>query len=470
MEEHDTTVQEYAAMFRDIGIPRRREVLALYQEVTGDMDAAEEFEALSGFETEYQPLDAPEAKSDDPDHIPTAQEEFTALAPDEDPSYVATDDMTEDMTDQERRKFERDVERRRYEALVSRTANRLDAAEAFSAEDSGQTEVWGDEMLDADIPDESFLVEGLWPMSGRVNFSAQAKTGKTTTTGALVYSLLSGEPFLGKWPVRKLDEHESITIFDVESTREQVMKAYRRAFELRTGRLRVVRFRENRAGLNFMVDAAREYMLDTYSGSRVYVMDNQTRLAKAMGLDTDSAIEAASMLAAWDQLVLDMGGEESLWVNHAGHDGTRSRGSSVLRDDADALWLMAKDASGKRTFSAEGRIEEVSKIKVELVDGVPLVNEAGSSQYEPHQAEDYVRRVLMEISSGEEGMKYRALWEAAHGLAEQEGAKVSQRKIKDAISGMIEDGLIDTEELPRTETGQAGGTLHRLTDLERIDA
>lgn len=465
MEEHDTTVQEYAAMFRDIGIPRRREVLALYQEVTGDMDAAEEFEALSGFETESQSLETPEGESDD--HVPTAKEEFTALSPDEDPSYVATDDMTDEMTDQERRKFERDVERRRYEALVSRTANRLDAAEAFSAEDSGKTEVWGDEMLDAEIPDESFLVEGLWPMSGRVNFSAQAKTGKTTTTGALAYSLLSGEPFLGKWPVRKLDEHESITIFDVESTREQVMKAYRRAFELRTGRLRVVRFRENRAGLNFMVDAAREYMLDTYSGSRVYVMDNQTRLAKAMGLDTDSAIEAASMLAAWDQLVLDMGGEESLWVNHAGHDGTRSRGSSVLRDDADALWLMAKDASGKRTFSAEGRIEEVSKVKVELVDGVPLVNESGTSQYEPHQAEDYVRRVLMEIGS-EEGMKHKALWQSAHGLAEQEGAKVSQRKIKDAIASMIDDGLIDTETAPMLPTGGGGGTIHRLSDLERL--
>ena len=468
MEEHDTTVQEYAAMFRDIGIPRRREVLATYQEVTGDMSAEEEFEALSGFGPEETPIETPEVKTDDPDHIPTAQEEFTALSPSEDPSYVATDDMTDEMTDQERRKFERDVERRRYEALVSRTANRLDAAEAFSAEDSGKTEVWGDEMLDADIPDESFLVEGLWPMSGRVNFSAQAKTGKTTTTGALAYSLLSGEPFLGKWPVRKLDDHESITIFDVESTREQVMKAYRRAFELRTGRLRVVRFRENRAGLNFMVDAAREYMLDTYSGSRVYVMDNQTRLAKAMGLDTDSAIEAASMLAAWDQLVLDMGGEESLWVNHAGHDGTRSRGSSVLRDDADALWLMAKDQSGKRTFSAEGRIEEVSKIKVELVDGVPLVNEAGASQYEPHQAEDYVRRVLMEIGSEEEGMKHKALWEAAHGLAEQEGAKVSQKKIKDAIANMIEDGLIDTEAAPMLPTGGGGGTLHRLSDLERL--
>ena len=468
MEEHDTTVQEYAAMFRDIGIPRRREVLATYQEVTGDMSAEEEFEALSGFGPEETPIEAPEAK-DDPDHIPTAQEEFTALSPSEDPSYVATDDMTDEMTDQERRKFERDVERRRYESLVSRTANRLDAAEAFSAEDSGQTEVWGDEMLDADIPDESFLVEGLWPMSGRVNFSAQAKTGKTTTTGALAYSLLSGEPFLGKWPVRKLADDESITIFDVESTREQVMKAYRRAFELRTGRLRVVRFRENRAGLNFMVDAAREHMLDAYSGSRVYVMDNQTRLAKAMGLDTDSAIEAASMLAAWDQLVLDMGGEESLWVNHAGHDGTRSRGSSVLRDDADALWLMAKDASGKRTFSAEGRIEEVSKVKVELVDGVPLVNEAGASQYEPHQAEDYVRRVLMEIGSGEAGMKHKALWEAAYGLAEQEGASVSRRKIQDAIKSMIEDGLIDTEEAPRSETGHGGGLLHRLSDLERLD-
>lgn len=469
MEAHDTTVQEYAQMFRDVGVPRRREVLALYQEVTGDYGAAEEFEALSGIEFETEtPADSPEKPSEDPDHIPTAQEEFTALPPDEDPSYTATDDMTEDMTDQERRKFERDVERRRYESLVSRTANRLDAAEAFSAEDSGQTEVWGDEMLEADIPDESFLIEGLWPMSGRVNFSAQAKTGKTTTTGALAYSLLSGEPFLGKWPVRKLADDESITIFDVESTREQVMKAYRRAFELRTGRLRVVRFRENRAGLNFMVDAAREHMLDAYSGSRVYIMDNQTRLAKAMGLDTDSAIEAASMLAAWDQLVLDMGGEESLWVNHAGHDGTRSRGSSVLRDDADALWLMAKDASGKRTFSAEGRIEEVSKVKVELVDGVPLVNEAGSSQYEPHQAEDYVRRVLMEIGSGEEGMKHKALWEAAHGLAEQEGAKVSQKKIKDAISSMIEDGLIDTETAPMLPTGGGGGTLHRLSDLERL--
>ena len=468
MEEHDTTVQEYAAMFRDIGIPRRREVLATYQEVTGDMDAAEEFEALSGFETESQPLEPPEAKSEDPDHVPTAQEEFTALTPDEDPSYVATDDMTDEMTDQERRKFERDVERRRYEALVSRTANRMDAAEAFSAEDSGQTEVWGDEMLDADIPDESFLVEGLWPMSGRVNFSAQAKTGKTTTSGALVYSLLSGEPFLGKWPVRKLADGESITVFDVESTREQVMKAYRRAFELRTGRLRVVRFRENRAGLNFMVDAAREHMLDAYSGSRVYVMDNQTRLAKAMGLDTDSAIEAASMLAAWDQLVLDMGGEESLWVNHAGHDGTRSRGSSVLRDDADALWLMAKDASGKRTFAAEGRIEEVSKIKVELVDGVPLVNESGASQYEPHRAEDYVRRVLMEIDPGEPGMKHKALWEAAHGLAEQEGSGTSRRKIQDAIKSMIEDGIIDTEEAPRSESGHGGGLLHRLSDLERL--
>ena len=130
---------------------------------------------------------------------------------------------------------------------------------------------------------------------------------------------------------------------------------------------------------------------------------------------------------------------------------------------------MAKDASGKRTFSAEGRIEEVSKIKVELVDGIPVVNEAGTSQYEPHQAEDYVRRILMEIGSEEEGMKHKALWEAAYGLAEQEGASVSRRKIQDAIKSMIEDGLIDTEEAPRSETGHGGGLLHRLSDLERLD-
>ena len=115
MEAQDTTVQTYAQMFRDIGVPRRREVLAAYQEVTGDYGAAEEFEALSGIEFEAEtPADSPEKPSEEPDHVPTAKEEFTALSPDEDPSYVATDDMTDDMTDQERRKFERDVERRRY--------------------------------------------------------------------------------------------------------------------------------------------------------------------------------------------------------------------------------------------------------------------------------------------------------------------------------------------------------------------
>ena len=74
----------------------------------------------------------------------------------------------------------------------------------------------------------------------------------------------------------------------------------------------------------------------------------------------------------------------------------------------------------------------------------------------------------MEIGSEEEGMKHKALWEAAHGLAEQEGAKVSQKKIKDAIANMVEDGLIDTETAPMLPTGGGGGTLHRLSDLERL--
>ena len=54
-------------------------------------------------------------------------------------------------------------------------------------------------------PDEpQWRVEGLVPARGRLLVSAQRKAGKTTLAGNLSRSLLTGNPFLGRFPVRAL--------------------------------------------------------------------------------------------------------------------------------------------------------------------------------------------------------------------------------------------------------------------------
>jgi hypothetical protein len=197
--------------------------------------------------------------------------------------------------------------------------------------------------------------EDLLSAGGRMLLSAQRKTGKTTATGNLARSLLTGEPFLGKFEISKLTGR--IVALNYEVTAE-LYAAWMDAIGVPRDRLYVVNLRGRR---NLLADdAGRAVLVDMIRAQdgEVLVIDPFGRAFT--GRNQNDAAEVTPWLVRLEDLAEQAGIAELVLTAHAGWEGERTRGSSALEDWPDVIVTMTRDPDTDiRFMKAEGRDVDV---------------------------------------------------------------------------------------------------------------
>ncbi|WP_100813579.1 AAA family ATPase [Microbacterium lacus] len=210
------------------------------------------------------------------------------------------------------------------------------------------------------------IISGLQMQGHKATLTAGFKAGKTTLSGNVVRSLADNEPFLGRFPV--MDLPGNIGILDYELTDDDALDMYGALGVRNTNRI----FLESLRGTGFSLangyhrDLAVKWLI--LHDICYWVMDPFGRALRGFGSENDNN-DVRVFLDAIDEIVKEAGVLGTLMPVHTGraqHEigAEHGRGATVLDDDADARWLLTKDAAGRRFFRAEGRsgvgLDEVS--------------------------------------------------------------------------------------------------------------
>jgi hypothetical protein len=186
--------------------------------------------------------------------------------------------------------------------------------------------------------------------------TAQRKTGKTTMTGNLARSLVTGEPFLDRFDVRPVDGQVVVLNFEVSGRQiarwyDEIGVPHRSCY--------VVNLRGRRnpftddAGISELADLIRLH------DGEVLMVDPFGRAFT--GSDQNNASEVGPWLSTLDRLATQAGIREVVLVAHAGWNPERSRGSSAIEDWPDTIATLTRDEEDRRYFRAEGRDVDVDE-------------------------------------------------------------------------------------------------------------
>lgn len=316
---------------------------------------------------------AHDAESIEAGHLSVVPNPFTGLK---------SNDEAE--VDNEPEFFESEVKANKRRILALREAKRQ-----IAAEESAEVEIpdapFLDEWLAEPDEPEAWRIDRLWPVGGRVNLSASPKAGKTTLTTNLVRSLVDGDIFMGEFfssGVPHCDSGPSVRVFDLEMTDKMLKDWYRKLDVQNPRQVKVRPLKGMASGFNFMEPETRKRLVETFKGAHTYILDPVGPLLMALGLEENSNTDVQRFLTAWDEFVYEMGGKESMVVNHAGWNGERARGASAFEGSGDALWMLTNPDRGDTTprfFRARGRDVSVADSQL-VMDGDKNLTLTGKSR------------------------------------------------------------------------------------------
>lgn len=293
--------------------------------------------------------------------------------------------------------------------------------------------------------DEDWRVEGLLPAGGRALLSAQRKTGKTTAAANLCRSLVTGERFLGRFPVKPISG--SVVFLNYEVTARQCA-LWLAEVGVPQDRLLLVTLR---GGRNPLADdeghAELAALIRQYHGQALIV----DPFGRAFGGQSQNdAGEVQAWLLRLDQLAEQAGCTEVVVTAHTGWDGERTRGSSALEDWPDAIITMTRDEAGARYLRAEGRDVDVDEDRLAFDPTTRRLTLTGAGD-RTRAAASIIEARLVELLGAEPDLSGRRIEEC---LSKQ-GAG-GRNQIREAIRRGIADGWITTA------PGDRRATLHRL--------
>lgn len=221
----------------------------------------------------------------------------------------------------------------------------------------------------------AWLVEGLAPAGSNCLVIAPAKTGKTTLIGSLVYSLLTGEPFLGRHAVRRLKG--TIVMLNYEVTPE-TFGAWLGSLGLTQDLQRRVVVLNLRGRENLLAtEAGRATLVALLREHRAEVVTVDPFTEAFSGTSQDNNTEVSQFLSGLRRVVTDGGAQELFLVAHAGHQSAergqtsqvRVRGASVLEGWTDANWRLSKPVNmdgDPRFLEADGRDVRLEKDRLDF--------------------------------------------------------------------------------------------------------
>lgn len=171
-------------------------------------------------------------------------------------------------------------------------------------------------------------VEDLIPWNGSTLLAAQRKTGKTTAVLNLSRSLLTGEPFLGRFGVRPISG--DVCLLNYEVSGEQLAR-WAHDVGVDPDRFYLVNLRGRRNPMATAEDREQLASLLRLRGVESLIVDPFGRAFT--GVSQNDAGEVGAFLVGLDQFARsDVGALDLVLTAHAGWNGERTRGSSALED------------------------------------------------------------------------------------------------------------------------------------------
>jgi AAA domain len=204
-------------------------------------------------------------------------------------------------------------------------------------------------------------IEELMPSQSSMLVTALRKSGKTVFNLNLARSLITGEDFLGRFGVRKLDGNLAILNFEVSAA---MLTAWASDVGIPPDRLYVVNLRgrsnpfaheEDLVALAALLRQHDVEALATDPFGRAYT-----------GKSQNDPGEVGAWLADLDRFARgDVGATDLILSAHAGWEGERTRGSSALEDWPDAIVTIVRDAENTRYMRAIGRDVDIEEDRLD---------------------------------------------------------------------------------------------------------
>lgn len=207
---------------------------------------------------------------------------------------------------------------------------------------------------------------GLWPSNGTVLLAAQAKAGKTTLLLNLIYSLVTGEKFLGRFDVTGLGPDDKAVILNLEVNDDQYRRWQKSRGIPNDPRVMVANLRGKANNVNLLDRGIRKLFVEKLqaTGANILIVDPIGPIMRAIGVDEQDNSTVGRVLDAFNELRVDTNIKDIFLIHHAGHaiDSQKSRpggsrGASAFNDIPDALWTygIEKDNPGVRYLTLQGR-------------------------------------------------------------------------------------------------------------------
>lgn len=200
-------------------------------------------------------------------------------------------------------------------------------------------------------PEPPNRIEELVPSEAGTLIVAQRKTGKTTFKLNLARALITGQDFLGRFGVRKLDGRVAFLNFEVSAAQ---IARWAHEHQIPEHQLFLANLRGRRNPFAHPEDREHLAQLLRSQDTEALIVDPFGRAYT--GQSQNDPGEVGAWLADLDRFARSEAGITDLFLAaHAGWDGERTRGSSALEDWADSIVTLVKDEEQTRYLRAEGR-------------------------------------------------------------------------------------------------------------------
>lgn len=313
-----------------------------------------------------------------------------------------------------------------------------------------------------DRPQEPrWRITDLMPAAGSLLVVAQRKTGKTTLMLNAARSLLTGEPFLNRFPCQVVTGKVAILNYEVSGAQ---LATWAKHVGVPEDRLFLANLRGRRNPLTYEEDRLLLAALLRDQGVESLIVDPFGQAFS--GKSQNDAGEVGVWLAGLDAFARsEVGARDVILTAHAGWNGERTRGSSALEGWADSVVTMTFGHDNEtRYLRALGRDVGVDEDRLSFDPATRLMAMTGGGSRKQatrvSKAEALVQPVC-DVVRGNPGVSTGDLVDAVRTL--RHGGVVTiafqDHDVRQAVSAAVTQGLLRREEL-----GPGKPTKHYVID------
>ncbi len=339
----------------------------------------------------------------------------------------------------------------RVDAEVERLRVRREGRRRFDAENRIAAEPFDIGLL-KDILDRpqtpAFRISDICPADGGTLIVAQRKTGKTTLTLNLARCLLTGEPFLGRFPVNEKVTGR-VALLNYEVSGSQIAR-WADDIGVPRDRLLLVNLRGRPNPLGDAEDRQRLAALLRDNEVESLIVDPFGRAFT--GTSQNDSGEVGTWLRDLDLFSRsEVGAHDLILTTHAGWQGDRTRGSSAQEDWADSVVTLTTNKDKQRFIRAFGRDVDVDEDRLEFEpDTRMLVMTGTGGRTQANRAakiDELVTKVCEYVRDNPDCPSKAIVAIAGH----------RNQDLREALEKAVRSGAIE-----RTHLGPGKGFRHRL--------